>query len=102
MVHGLRLSLSCQRDYGVEPRSLERGIDARDDPDAARDGDGEDDVAEGDRHRPARKDGDYPRQPDRQHEAEYAAARRQKRRLDQELKEHLLARRAERLAQAYL
>src|SRR4051794_34619396 len=54
-----------QRDDGVEPRSLERGVDARDHPDAARYGDGENDVAEGDRHRPAGQDSDDPRQPDR-------------------------------------
>src|SRR5919206_983194 len=95
-------SLPRERDYGVEPRSLERGVDARDDADAARDGDREDDVAEGDRHRPPRKDCNHPRQRDREHEAEYPAARRQERRLDEELQEHLLARRAERLAQPYL
>src|ERR1700755_3460462 len=91
-----------ERDDWVEPRSLERGVDAREDADAARDGDREDDVAEGHSHRPPRKDRDNPRQRHRQHEAEYAAARRQERGLDEELQEHLLARRAERLAQAYL
>src|SRR5215210_3411959 len=63
-----------QRDDGVEAGSLERGVDAREQPDAAR-------------------------HADRQHDAEDAAARRQERRLDEELQKHLLARRAQSLAQ---
>src|SRR5215204_6149026 len=47
-----------QRGDGVETRSLERGVDARDQPDATRDGDREDDVAERHRHRPPGEDRD--------------------------------------------
>src|SRR5215210_4713210 len=88
-----------QRDDGVEAGSLERGVDAREQPDAARDADRQHDVDERHRHRPADEDGDEPRHPDRQQEAEDAAARRQERRLDEELQKHLLARRAQSLAQ---
>src|ERR1051325_8406115 len=51
-----------QRDDGVETRGLERRVDARDDADAARDRDGQKDVAEGHGHRPARQYRYYPRQ----------------------------------------
>src|ERR1044072_7664129 len=91
-----------QSGDGVEARCLERGVDAREQPDAAGDGNREDDVAERHRHRPPGENRNQPGHPDRQQEAEDAAARRQQRRLDEELQEHLLARRAERLAQANL
>src|SRR5947209_16507816 len=96
-VYGSRFtpfSLPRQRDDGVEARRLERGIDAREHADTAGDGDRQHDVDERHRHRVAEGGGDYPRQDDRQQEAEDAAARGQERRLDQELQEHLLARRA--------
>src|SRR5947209_13717860 len=104
-VYGSRFtpfSLPRQRDDGVEARRLERGIDAREHADTAGDGDRQHDVDERHRHRVAEGGGDYPRQDDGQQEAEDAAARGQERRLDQELQEHLLARRAQSFAQADL
>src|ERR1051326_2688695 len=98
----LQTLLSCQRNDGVEPRGAERGVDARDEADASGDADREHDVEERDRHRHARRRRDEPRDADGEEEAEDAAARRQERRLDQELQQHLLARRADRLSESDL
>src|SRR5829696_5245846 len=94
--------LPRERDDGVEARSLEGRVDAGDDADAARDGERHEDVDDGDRHRHRRRRRDEPHDAEGQQQPEHAAEGRQERGLDEELQEHLLARRAERLAQADL
>src|ERR1043165_9554509 len=49
------LSVPRERDDGVEARSLERRVDARHHADRGRDAEGEDDVADRDRHRDGRQ-----------------------------------------------
>src|SRR5205085_10254232 len=78
-------SFPRQRDDWVKTRSLERRIDACDHPYAARNADGKYDVEERHRHRHARRRRDEPGDAYGEEEAEDAAARRQKRRLDQKL-----------------